>query len=215
MTAELPTQPDRYDIERLRLLELDIDEIARYTHTRVKDKENPSSYHLSIPLFSSTAILTMPEGKIDCSEPRLLSFLTRLLLLHYLCNASDQVPSGKWVSYSQLPDGIFYAATLVHNFRALGERFGKDRESLGEFTSACKKLGGHPVTHGDSAFEIQIFPRLAVMVIIYLGDEEFPPDAKVLVDENASKILQIDFVKLMIIEFINTLIRVAKTTAAT
>lgn len=210
MSLELPTQPDRYDLERRRLLERDIKKIAEEAQVTIEYRKSPTEYQVNVPFFSTGARLTMPGGTIECDEPGLMSFLMKLLLLHYLCNSSEHHPSGTWVSYGQLPAGTFYAATLVQNFAMLGERFGKDPDSIKEFEDLCTKLGGEKRTFGDAAYEVKVFPKVSTLIILHRGDEEFPPDAKVLIDEKVINFLQIDFVKLLIIEVINTLIRLAK-----
>ena len=42
---------------------------------------------------------------------------------------------------------------------------------------------------GDAAYSFRILPRLPVAVLLWKGDEEFPPEGNILFDKNISNIL--------------------------
>ena len=41
-----------------------------------------------------------------------------------------------------------------------------------------------PVKHGDTAYEVEIFPEYKVQMILWEGDEEFPPSSQILFSDN-------------------------------
>lgn len=210
MNMDLPAQPDRIDLERKKLLECDIEKIAPMAGATILEKPGDGAYRLQIPFFSGACTISMPDGKIENPGGMPVSYMMGLILLHYLCHASPGSPGGNWADYGQLPDGMFYARTLAPNFRALGERFGSGSKAIQEFERICLYLGGEKATHGDSSFILRVFPKASALVIIYFGDEEFPPDSKVLVDEGITSFLNIDFVKGFIIEVVSTLIKLGR-----
>ena len=55
----------------------------------------------------------------------------------------------------------------------LKERFGRDAAG---FRAAGERLQGEKGNAGDAAVAMQVFPGLVVEVIIWQGDEEFPPE---------------------------------------
>jgi hypothetical protein len=54
----------------------------------------------------------------------------------------------------------------------LEERFGSDREL---FLKVGRSLGGEEVGQGDAGIMLPTYPYLSLGVILWLGDEEFPP----------------------------------------
>jgi hypothetical protein len=60
---------------------------------------------------------------------------------------------------------------------------------LRAFQSACESLNGAPHSLGDAAFRFQALPRLDLLVVYHLGDEDFPSTCKVLFDANTNHYL--------------------------
>jgi hypothetical protein len=73
--------------------------------------------------------------------------------------------------------------------RRLEETFGQD---LNSFRDACLSWGGIKVDGGDIAFELPMFPRLPVRIILWKKDEEFPARICFLFDQTADKHLRLD-----------------------
>ncbi|MFC2082409.1 DUF3786 domain-containing protein [Candidatus Bipolaricaulota bacterium] len=207
MIRGLPAQPDRYDIERRRLLDLSIEEVAANAGASLIEKQSNTEYRLSIPLFSHTGILTMPDGKVESPGGEPVAYPMNLFLLSYLCTCPREGPTGRWVDYGSLPDGMFISAKLPSSFRALGERFGVGDSSLQEFRKICLSLGGVKSFYGDASFIIRVFPKISVLVIIHVGDDEFAPHAKIVVDEGTTNFLNIEFTISLLGEIARSLIR--------
>lgn len=208
MIRGLPAQPDRYDIERRRLLDLSIEEVAANAGASLIEKQSNIDYRLSVPLFSHTCTLTMPDGKIESPDGEPVSYPMNLFLLSYLCTCPPEGPKGRWVDYGSLPDGMFISAKLPSSFRALGERFGAGESSLEEFRKACLSLGGVKSSYGDASFVIKVFPKISILVIIHLGDDEFAPAAKIVVDEAVTSFLNIEFTISLLSVIVRTLLGV-------
>lgn len=62
--------------------------------------------------------------------------------------------------------------------------------NLEKFHRACQALGGTPFPHCDAGYAIELFDGLAFAVQLWLGDEEFPPQLRYLLDENAPMYLK-------------------------
>ena len=41
-----------------------------------------------------------------------------------------------------------------------------------------------PVKHGDIAYQLEIFPDYLVQMILWEGDDEFPPSSQILFSDN-------------------------------
>ena len=77
--------------------------------------------------------------------------------------------------------------------RSPGTRRGRSRRRFGAdvagFRHAAAALGGQPLDLADASFRFQAFPRLAVAVLLWAGDDEFPAQARVLFDAHAGHYL--------------------------
>lgn len=65
--------------------------------------------------------------------------------------------------------------------------FGDDPEG---FRRGCLALGGTPLPRGDASYAIEVFDGLPVALQLWLGDEEFPSQLKILWDANANMYLK-------------------------
>jgi hypothetical protein len=159
---------------------------------------------IEIDIFNRTFTIDPDSRKIHSGhpsfdgdhEPRL-----EIPLLKYLSEANPVTLSGVWVSPRDLPGGAqFFTGTHGIPVNKIIAKFGSDRDL---FSIACKKLGGEPVAFGDVGFVLRLFPLFPVQVILWLGDDEFPARASMLVDKNAHLQMPLDAVlsALMYVEY--------------
>lgn len=126
-----------------------------------------------------------PGGKISHCEPdEHVEITDRILILQYLAEVCGVQSSGKWISFRELPGGNnHYVPFKLEAMEPLAKRFGSSPE---EFELACQRLGGTKLTMGDRAFVIPVFPKLQLVFILWLADEEGPAQANILFDATAS-----------------------------
>jgi len=141
-----------------------------------------------VPFFGAPHLVTHPAGEVifqPTGKPAHVSVV--IALIHYLLNA-DGVPSAdSWVTFRELPDGLFYARSFANRAETpLATRFGEDLEG---FRQAASALGGTPLDLADVSFRFQALPRLALAVLVWEGDEEFPGQARILFDAHAGHYL--------------------------
>ena len=82
---------------------------------------------------------------------------------------------------------LFHRSLLEGEKNPWAEKF---QEDLPGFRRACLALGGKPLPVGDAAYAIGVFEELSVAVQLWLGDEEFPANLRILWDENAAMYLR-------------------------
>lgn len=167
---------------------------------------------LSIPSFGGHVEIRMPHG--DVAMPRLTDNLTmQVLALRYVKLASGVPVSGDWIAYRDLPGGRFYAATLVPTVeQPLANLFGIRRGLLGEVSGG---LGGTRAGYGDEAYVFPAFPRVLLLVVLHWGDDEFPPDCRVLFDRCCSNYLNTDDLKILATQLAASLMKLAGKDAET
>jgi hypothetical protein len=114
-----------------------------------------------------------------------------LTMLAYYFDLSDGTPmSGEWLAFNQLPDGMFYAQAFQgYTGNELLKAFGNDADA---FLEANQALDGRREFFGNLAFSYQVLPRVRIMVVCWLGDEDFPASYRILFDAAASHHLTTD-----------------------
>ncbi|HLC15839.1 MAG TPA: DUF3786 domain-containing protein [Thermodesulfovibrionia bacterium] len=113
-----------------------------------------------------------------------LAYFFNLSVPWYLISAKDIPSTGKLIRPEDLPHGrdIFFKGSHVLPLPALENRYGSDKNG---FITKCRKLNGTAQAIGDAAFTVYPMPRIPTTVILWLGDEEFPPRMDFLFDSTA------------------------------
>jgi hypothetical protein len=121
-------------------------------------------------------------GETDTLTPR-----DRLIILHYFIQSKGTPPTGKLITFRELPEGAVYQPTFVkRTVQPLLANFGKEPENLLLFS---QKLGGYKADYGDTAITINAFKNVPVTFVVWRGDDEFPSQGNVLFDANISDYL--------------------------
>ena len=106
------------------------------------------------------------------------------LILHYLIGAKDTEPTGKMLTFRELPGGeVYYDAFYRRAIQPLAADIGPRPQLLLE---RAKRVGGERMDFGDASVRIAVFPRIPVVVVAWMGDEEVPSSANMLFDSTAS-----------------------------
>lgn len=126
----------------------------------------------------------------DGESKRELDSLSQVLLAYYLHTADGTLPSGSWVSFTELPDGLFYArAFQSYTGHRLSLAFGNDVQA---FAAAALSTGGKALNFGDRAFTFSFLTWVSLLVVCWQGDEDFPASYRILFDANAGHHLTTD-----------------------
>jgi hypothetical protein len=119
-----------------------------------------------------------------------LSMTDQLVILHYLVTSGGKAPSGKLVSFKELPDGTVYYPTFYRRAIApIVKHFGDSPKDL---VAAAAAMGGEPVSLGDAAVAIQALPRVTLSWVLWRGDDDFPAEGAVLFDSTIVDYLPIE-----------------------
>jgi Domain of unknown function (DUF3786) len=108
----------------------------------------------------------------------------------YLLLAPEAATSLEWISPLELPAAeTFFRGPHGLPIEGLQATFG---DSAKRFAAAATGLGGVPLDYADASFKFAVFPRLAVAVLLWVADDEFPARARFLVDAAMAKELPLD-----------------------
>ena len=106
----------------------------------------------------------------------------KILLARFLLEARFVESGGKFLAYAEMPWGEVYSKNF--NGRCilrLAYGFGG---KLDVFKKACLAVGGRAIEGGDAAFELDFLGNLALRLIIWGPDDEFPPSSQILFSDN-------------------------------
>jgi hypothetical protein len=133
-------------------------------------------------------LVTFPGfSAISLIDDAPITLINHALLLYYFVHSDGTGLRQKWISFSELPEGRIYSSAFQgYTGDELARTFGFN---LSGFHSACRTAGGVQVNFGDAAYRFNPLPRLDLLVVYYLGDEDFPSSCKVLFAGNASHYL--------------------------
>ncbi|NLT40305.1 MAG: DUF3786 domain-containing protein [Clostridiales bacterium] len=148
-------------------------------------------YDSGLSVFSMTVLgfdllVSWPEFSLKPLDVRCPSVLcgnaAQILLIRYLIKGTKAEPAGAFIPYREIPWGEVYDKNFQGRCRArLAYSYsGK----LDVFDRACRSLGGVPVKKGDAAFDLRFIPGVTVRLILWSGDEEFPPQSQWLFSDN-------------------------------
>jgi len=111
----------------------------------------------------------------------------KILILHYLTQARGVPLSHKMIAFQELPEGASYLPTFAKRaIEPLTKHFGPEPHRL---IDTAARLGGQKVDYGDVAVKINGFKLVPVTLVLWRGDEEFPPRGNILFDATVSDYL--------------------------
>ena len=156
---------------------------------------------LGLTFFGTEYVVTR-KGEVRGPEGDVPAF-PRLIMLHYLARSSGAAPTGRIVTFREVPDGNFY----FHSFQdrvlnPLREAFGEHPDLLRERGAAA---GWRSVDEGDVCLETNALPLVPIRVILWCGDEELTPEMSVLFDSGVSNHLHTEDIALVAEEAVRTL----------
>lgn len=166
-----------YDLQiaaaRERFLQWDAGEIAgRFRLRREGD-------WLLVPFLGREHRISVLTGEIRRADGE-ADFNAYLSIFDALCREEPGTLSGQWRTVNDL--GLHHPgvgeAALYAPYEA---RFTGKAEAL---AAACRTMGGRPFPVGDVGYVLEVFPFFPVVFQFWEGDEEFPPQTRILWDRN-------------------------------
>ena len=150
------------------------------------------SYHVQV-LNESYQVFAreMTIRKAD-NRKASLNIELRLMILQYLIHAKELPLVGKWITEKELKNGeMFYRG--VHSLEMfknpLEEKFGHHPD---DFLEAGLSIGGGKVNYGDIGLKFQALPRIPVLSILWVADDEFPAKVNFLFDPGIEHHMALD-----------------------
>ena len=133
-------------------------------------------------------------GRLDNSKK--LDIFSYAIILHYLVNADGTKISGEWISYRELPDGMFYFRTIPGVLEPVRQKYKNSAKML---VKRIEGSGGHRSSDFKNGAVIYPFKNFPVLIILDEESEEFDASLRVLFDSNGSHYIKTDVVKMIVV----------------
>jgi len=143
--------------------------------------------------FLQTPLLISVDDEVEISregESGDMPLPEKILVCHYLLNATNEAVSDELITYRQIRDGHFYFDAFQRRARdPFLATFGQNAEM---FRRCAQMLGGKPVAAGDVGMTFRVLPRIDIQLVLWQGDDEFPPEASILFDSSIQTRLPVE-----------------------
>ena len=106
----------------------------------------------------------------------------KIFMVRYLSEKAKAPSSGKFLTYREVPWGEVYFKQFQGRclFRLAFGFGGK----LDAFREIMERVGAQAISSGDVGYELEFMKGLFVRLILWAGDDEFPPSAQILFSDN-------------------------------
>lgn len=131
-------------------------------------------YAISHPDY---ALRTLDGGK----EPPLP---TQTFLMRYLLEGKAVADKNSWLTFREMPWGELYITPYTG--RVLTRAAFTFGTRVSAFRAACERMGAIAVNHGDAGFQFDFLDGYRMQILVWEGDDEFPPNAQILYSDNFS-----------------------------
>ena len=107
---------------------------------------------------------------------------TQTFLLRYLLESKHVPWTLTWKTFREMPWGEMYIKPYTG--RVLTRAAFTFGTRIGAFRAACEKMGATALPHGDAGYQFDLIGDYRMQILVWEGDEEFPPNAQVLYSDN-------------------------------
>ena len=159
--------------------EIDPHEAAR----RCRIAYDSGKERFEISIFGASHYLSFPQGILtDADGNETSEYAVLTLIFRHLTEFCYRQPQGRLLSYREIPWGeVFFPNFSVTCIKDLADFFGSD---LNSFHLAMSRIPSVKTDMGDASFRFSFIEDYGITFILWESDEEFPPSAQILFDDN-------------------------------
>ena len=135
---------------------------------------------VTMELLGEQFSVTHPDFTIVGPSP--LTNAERILFLRFLLDGRYTMPAGQYLTYREFPWGDVYLRQFTGRcINRFAFSYGARPELLNKI---MEKLPARRLSHSDAGWEVELMPGLKIQFLLWLGDDEFPPNAQILFSDN-------------------------------
>ena len=136
-----------------------------------------------VNLLGREFAISYPDYAIRATDGGAVPALpAQTFLLRYLLESKRLAWAGTWKTFREMPWGEMYIKPYTG--RVLTRAAFTFSFKLAAFAAACEKMGAKKLPHGDAGYQYELLPDYHMQILIWQGDEEFPPNAQVIYSDN-------------------------------
>lgn len=142
----------------------------------------------TVVFMGSTYEISFPDYKISHKEdekgvyPLEEAMNAKIFMVRYLSEKAKALSSGKFLTYREVPWGeVYFRQFQGRCLMRLAFSYGNKLEA---FKKVMTAMGAKPLEQGDCAFELEFMEGFFIRLILWEGDDEFPPSSQILFSDN-------------------------------
>ena len=142
----------------------------------------------TVVFMGSTYEISFPDYKISHKEdekgvyPLEEAMNAKIFMVRYLSEKAKAPSSGKFLTYREVPGGeVYFRQFQGRCLMRLAFSYGNKLEA---FKKVMTAMGAKPLEQGDCAFELEFMEGFFIRLILWEGDDEFPPSSQILFSDN-------------------------------
>ena len=146
---------------------------------------DPLTQSFSVRLFYTDYELTWPAFSIRSKDETgfaLQNLPAQMLIIRYLLEGRKSMGTGQFLPYREMPWGEVYLKPFTG--RCLNRAAFTFGTRLGAFQRAMEKTPAITLARGDASYQLEVMPGYDVRLIVWEGDDEFPPNSQILFSDN-------------------------------
>ena len=156
------------------------DAVGRLSDVRWDGKE------FTLRLLGRDFAISHPDYAIRALDSGAIPPLpAQTFLLRYLLESWDIRWGGEWKTFREMPWGEMYIKPYTG--RVLTRAAFTFGTRVAAFRTAAEKMGGLPLPNGDAGYQFDLIGGYRMRILVWEGDDEFPPNAQVLYSDNFSE----------------------------
>ncbi len=132
------------------------------------------NYSISWPEYAIEADVddAFALGNLPCQ-----TFLLRFLLEGKKAGEAHGMTTFREMPWGEMYIGPYTGRCLTRAAFTFGMK-------LDAFCAACEKMGAQKIAHGDAGYSFVFLDGYTMQIMIWAGDEEFPPSSQILYSDN-------------------------------
>ena len=142
----------------------------------------------TVVFMGSTYEISFPDYKISHKEdekgvyPLEEAMNAKIFMVRYLSEKAKAPSSGKYLTYREVPwREVYFRQFQGRCLMRLAFSYGNKLEA---FKKVMTAMGAKPLEQGDCAFELEFMEGFFIRLILWEGDDEFPPSSQILFSDN-------------------------------
>ena len=133
----------------------------------------------ALTLLGTEYTITHPEYSL---EPGNAPLPLQTFLLRFLLEGKKGTVSTNFKTFREMPWGELYIQPFTG--RVLTRAAFTFGTRIDTFRKAAEALDGLPLSHGDAGYEFELTDNYRLRMLVWEGDDEFPPNAQLLYTDN-------------------------------